>query len=198
MKFALLFFLHLLLLSADSRGQESRALTVDDVPGILQILEAECDVPNQTTDGEWLSYASSTENARLRCIAQLTQVGMPAEALILEAAEGAKPEYSEMLTLSLAAIGNSEAASSTAALMLKSKMPAVRVCAAFILRRLKDKRFIEHLKKALNDPFKRKDGSCVTIGDGMVYPVRLIATGALVGMGVPIEDIRKIGGQIKE
>ena len=79
-----------------------------------------------------------------------------------------------------------------AGLMLKSKQPAVRVCAAFELRRLKDKKLVGPFKQALTDSFKREDGGCVRIGDGMIYPVRLIASDALVELGVPFDEVRKL------
>lgn len=85
-----------------------------------------------------------------------------------------------------------------AALPQTSKFPAVRVCAAHELRRLKDPRMIDHFKKALKDPYKRRAGACVRRAEGLIYPVRGIASAALLDLAVPFSEIRKLRGVIGE
>jgi hypothetical protein len=142
-------------------------------------------------------YVSRTEKARLDAITRLKSFGAHALPLVLGASKHATNEYQEMLTVALAAMREDDAIFATATLMLVSERPAVRVCAALVLRGLKDKRTIDQFKKALMDPYYRQDGGCIRVGDGQIYPVRLIASDALVELGVPFEEIQRMRGETR-
>ena len=125
-------------------------------------------------------------------MAQLKRAGGAAVGEARRELEQAQGEYREMLTIALAALGDEPAVIEASDLMLHSKRAPVRVCAAWELRALADKRTVEYFKRALHDPYQRQDGSCVPIGDGMVYPVRVFATDGLVQLGMPLEEVRKL------
>lgn len=157
----------------------------------LSFLKKECDDPKMSNGCEWTSYCSATELARFRCIKQLKSLGDEAQGEARREMVAAKGEYKQMLTVTLAAFGDSTSIWQAGQLMLHARLPAVRVCAAMELSRRKDSRMLEPFKLALADGFKRRDGSCVS--HGMIYPVRLIASDALVDLGMSLEDVRKIG-----
>jgi hypothetical protein len=169
----------------------------DQARSALVRLKAQCDVPGQSDKALRLMYVSATERARREAIAQLKSLGGEIVPLVRAESLYATNEYREMLTVALAALRDDAAILATADLMLVSKRPSVRVCATLELRGVKDKRTIGHFKKALRDSYKREDGSCVRIGDGVIYPVRIIASGALVEMGVPFDEVRKLRGDLK-
>src|SRR6266513_2475013 len=148
----------------------------DQARSALARLKAECDVAGQSNSSLWTSYVSATEKARHEIIAQLKSLGAEIVPFVRAEFQHGKGEYREMLTLALAALGDDAALLSAADVLLVSERPAVRVCAAWQLRGVKDKRTIEQLKKALRDSYKRQDGGCVRIGEGMIYPVRIIAS----------------------
>ena len=109
---------------------------------------------------------------------------------IVRAEKGrAEGEYQQMLTVCLAALGDAGGIAETTNLLLNAKAPAVRACAAKALRDAKDKKAIPALKMAMRDAYRREDGSCVKIGDGMCYPVRLVAGDALAALGFTREQI---------
>lgn len=175
------------------RAQASRAPLRSDagVSEVLQYLKSECDNPKVSNECAWTYYASETELARFRCIKQLKSMGDDAQAQVRRELATAKGEYRQMLTIALAAFGDNSSIYQSGQLMLHARLPAVRVCAAGELRRLKDSRMLEPFKLALADGFKRRDGSCVS--RGMIYPVRLIASDALVDLGMSLEEVRRIG-----
>jgi hypothetical protein len=161
-------------------------------PGdLLKKLKGECDNPKISNESYWTSYASETEMKRTDCINQLKSTGQRAVPLIRQEITTAKGEYKQMLTIALAAFGDNTAIWQTGRLMLKAEKPAVRFCAARQLQKLDDKRLIGPFKQALSDPFKRMSGVCVN--PGMIYPVRVIASDALVGLGMTPDEVRKIG-----
>ncbi|RYG63983.1 hypothetical protein EON80_20110 [bacterium] len=153
----------------------------------LTKLKIECDNPNISNASEWTTSRSATERKRLTCIFALKAGD---EAAVRQEIATAKGEYREMLTVALAACGDNSGIWQTSRLMLAAKTPAVRVCAASILRRLRDKRTIEPLKQALADPFERRDGTCVN--PQMIFPVRRIASDALVASGLSLDEVRKL------
>ena len=185
------------LLSHSPLGRAEDNTTASRTKAALARLKAECDVPGQTNASLWTSYISATEKARHEAIGQLQTLGSGVVPLVRAEFQQATNEYREMLTVALAALRNDAAILEGADLMLTSKRPAVRVGAAMELRGIKDKRTLGHFKKALQDPFEREDGGCVRIGDGMIYPVRIIASDALVGLGVPVDEVRKLRGNIR-
>jgi hypothetical protein len=169
---------------------DARARPADSISDILKKLKNECDNPKISNDSAWISYCSETELKRIGCIAALKLLGPVAEAQVRQELAAAKGEYREMLVVTLAAFGDNTSIWQAGRLMVKAKLPAVRVCAALELRRRKDKRLIEPFKQALADPFQRMDGRCVM--PGMLYPIRNIATDALVGLGIELDEVRKL------
>jgi hypothetical protein len=164
----------------------------------LTRLKAECDVQGQTNESLWNAYVSATEKARHEAIAQLKPLGKETVAEVRRELEHAGGEYQEMLVITLAALGDGKALTQASELMLRAERAAVRVCAAWELRALKDKKTLKYFKQALHDPYKREDGSSARIGDGMIYPVRIIAAGALVDLGVPFHEVRELRGDTNQ
>jgi len=185
------------LLSVVQQGRAEDGTALPKAREALTRLKAECDVPGQTNASLWTAYVSATEKARHEAITQLKSLGGETVAEVRHELERADGEHKEMLTITLAALGDDKAVTQASELMLHSKRAAVRVCAAWELQGLKDKRTLEYFKQALHDPYERKDGSCVPIGDGMIHPVRVIASDALVGLGVPFEEVRKLRGDAR-
>ncbi len=181
-------------LSVVQHGLANDEAALSNARGALTRLKAECDVSGQTNASLWTSNVSATEKARREAIAQLKLLDSKIVALVQTELQHATNEYREMLTVALAALRDDAEVLAAAELMLASQNPAVRVCASLELRSLKDKRIITHFKKALSDPYQRKDGSCVLVGDGTIFPVRMIASDALVELGVPFDEVRKLRG----
>jgi hypothetical protein len=196
MKLRLAMFLVALLSVAQHCKAEENAVLMKASEALTR-LRAECDVPGQTNAAVWTAYVSATEKARHEVIAQLKTLGGEIAVEVRRELEHARGEYREMLVITLAALGDEKAVTQASELMLHSERPAVRVCAAWELRGLKDKRTLAYFKQALQDPYKRKDGSRVQIADGMVYPVRIIASDALVDLGVPFDEVRKLRGDVR-
>jgi hypothetical protein len=171
--------------------------SAEKVRSALLRLRDECDVPGQSNHSLWTMYVSRTEKARLGAITELKSLGAHALPLVRDASKHATNEYQEMLTVALAAMREDDAILATATLMLDSRRPAVRVCAAMVLRGLEDERTIEQFKKALLDPYHRQDGGCIRDGDGHIYPVRLIASDALAELGVPFEEVQRMRGETR-
>ena len=97
-----------------------------------------------------------------------------------------------MLTITMAVLGDKAAVNLAAQLMLNSDKPAVRIVAALELRRLKDKTLLEPFKRAMTDSFKRQRGGCLG-PEMMIFPVRTIASDALVDLGMSLEEVRRFG-----
>jgi len=151
---------------------------------LLAELEAECAQPKTPDKPVWTSYLSETERIRWRIMTALQEQKAIAIRAIQADYATAKGEYRDMLTVTLASLGESNAVAQATNLLLSAKSPAVRICAAKALRDAKDKTAIPALKVAMRDPYRREDGGCVKIGDGMCYPVRIVASCALADMGV--------------
>ncbi len=171
--------------AADAPPQPVRSSTE-----VLNDLKKECDNPKVSNESYFTSYLSKTELNRSKYIGELKAMGDVAVSSVRQELPPAKGEYKQMLVVALAALGDNTAIWQASRLMLKAQLPAVRVCAAHELRKLQDKRLIEPFKQAFSDTFQRMDGSCVN--KRMIYPVRLIASSALVKLGIPFEEIQKL------
>ena len=180
-----------LMISPGATHPANTSLPTLSIVASLSKLKLECDRSHLSNESRWTSYLSATEVERGDCIANLKTAREAALPQVRKELETAKGEYKEMLTIALAALGDEAALNQTGELMLKAQKPAVRVCAARELRRLKNKGLIEPFKQALADPFKRSDTSCLK--RGMIYPVRLIASDALVDLGLSLDEVRKLG-----
>ena len=186
-------YLFAVLLIAQSLAYSAEPLTtpVQKAKIALQQLKEQCDNPKVSNDSQWTSFASKTETVRRQSIHDLKSLGDVGFAAVHSEVRTAKNEYKQMLTVTLAALGDKDAVPETAKLMLQAEKPAVRFVAAAELRGLKNEELMPSFKKALSDPFKRRDGSCV--GPRIIYPVRLVASDALVDLGMQLEEVRKIG-----
>lgn len=158
-------------------------------------LKAECDFPGQPAEAMG-SFISSPESHRLEAIWSLKSAPNEAVVEIRRDSLSAPPEYKQMLTIALAVLGDPQALTNACELMLKSDKPAVRVCAAAALRRLAKKEALESFKQALHDPYKRRNRDCAPIAYEFYYPVRYIASSAVVELGVPFEEVQKIRGEM--
>jgi len=156
--------------------------------GLLVELKKECEHPTSPDKPEWLSYLSPTERIRWCILDELQKQKESALPIVMTEAKTAKGEYYQMLTIVMAVLGDSSSITTTADLLIKAKSPAVRVCAAKALRVVKDRSTISALKQAMHDPYHREDGSCVKVGDGMCYPVRIVAGDALAELGLTREQ----------
>jgi hypothetical protein len=189
------------------------------VAQVVAALRKECSNPTTPDKPESMSYVSATEHIRWKLVCELAErkeSGIPLVKTARKKAEDdiqtgdriervekdnppvkpepAKPEADlrDMLTVSLALMGDKDGVAETAQLLLQSKSPAVRVCSAMALRQLKDKSTLQALKAALHDPYKREDGACCKIDDGMCHPVRIVAQCALVEMGLTLDEVKRI------
>ena len=189
----------MLLSVSDGNCQSVVAGPTNIVELQLQKLQKECE--NPTLTGQSRDYVSVTEWIRHECVTNLKSLGPEIIPEVRKHADDhAVGVYKDMLTIALAALGDDSATTNAAQLMLESTNATIRVCAAFELRKTKNKKLIEPFKKALNDTYKRPSGMDVGSGDRikLIYPVRIIASDALVELGVPFEEVRKLRGDYEE
>jgi hypothetical protein len=155
------------------------------VEALLAQLEQECD-----PDSPWNDYASSskappTERHRRMILEQLH--GMSAVALAEVKARLENPphnEFGQMLIVLAAAFGDATKVIPAARLMAYSEHPAVRLCAARELAKLRDPLTIEWFEYAATH-----DDRCVRNDDRgsfveYFYPVRAVAGLALKDFGL--------------
>ena len=173
----------LLMVQSLASSAEQPTTVTQRAKTALQKLKEQCDNPRVSNESYWTSYASNTELLRRQSIRDLKPLGEVGLAAVRRESASAKGEYRQMLSVVLAALGDKEAVPQTVKLMLQANRPAVRFVAAAELGGLKNKQLI--------DPFKRRDGSCVE--PRIIYPVRLVASGALTDLGLTLEEVRKIG-----
>ena len=160
---------------------------------ILKLMRCECDIEKSWEQTEWTSYLSPSECTRLKLLKAIPKLKDFKKELVVDEIKNATGEYREMLFLMLAIVGDNAAYEETKTLLLESKYPSVRILSGMSLRMLNKKDSIDCLKKALNDSFRRADGSCTSQGR-LIYPVRLVASDALVTLGFPFEKVRKLRG----
>ena len=181
-----------------------RALKRDMVPEmrtratqVLGELKAEALRPTKPDQAVRVSYASAAEIAIGQALSKLAALGQPVRDLVEREAQGAEGDHAKVLDMALARLGDRSRVARVAAHLTGSPSVTIRFCACVTLRQLKDRSAIPALKNALRDPYHRQDGSCMRIGDGEVYPVRIVAADALIDLGEDPKKIRRILRQEK-
>lgn len=147
---------------------------------ILKSLEHECDPANPEGDYGWTQKSPPTEQRREKLIEQCVNIG-PALLPDVQAAmkSTTNPELRGMMIVLSAALGDGNAVESAAKEMLWADSPAVRLCAAQTLRRLRDPRTTGWLENALlDDHFVQNGGDCGGQLE-LFFPVRVTAELAL-------------------
>jgi hypothetical protein len=160
---------------------------------VLADLRREALHPTDPDRAVFISNASQAELAICGGLEKLRSLGEPAKDLVEEAAKTAEGNYAKILDMALARLGDRNRLAKVADHLTAADSPTVRFCAATTLRMVRDKSSIPALRKALRDPYQRQDASCVRLGDGTIYPVRMIAADALIDLG---EDPKEVRAQI--
>lgn len=168
---------------AETRGRATQ---------VLGELKAEALSPTEPDRSAFMSYASPAELAICRSLSKLAALGQPVKDLVEREAETAEGDHAKVLDMALALLGDRSRIARVAAHLNESSSHTMRFCACSTLRRLRDRLAIPALKKALRDPYHRQDGSCQRIGDGEIWPVRVVAAGALIDLGEDPKKVREI------
>ena len=157
---------------------------------LLAALKQECEHPEAPDQPRWMSYLSATEVNRWRILLELARRKQEALQAVVAVKVTANTEYAQMLSVAAGYLGNTNAAIvELPELLTNSPSPAVRVCAARVLRELRQKSAIPALQTALLDPYQRVDGECDEGRNSLCYPVRIVAADALVVLGVNRQEI---------
>ena len=156
--------------------------------GILARLRHECDPANPDADYSWFQRSMPTERKREAILSDSREIGVKLlPELRRELARERDSEMRGMLWVMAADLGDEAAMVQTTQELEWSWFPAVRMSAVRTLRRLRDRRSIECLLRALQDEHFVVNGGCGTLREKF-YPVRifarlalqeLVATGAL-------------------
>lgn len=162
---------------------------------IMDRLQHECDPANAETDYSWSQMSLPTEK-KLEAILQDCRLLGP--SLLPQIRGQIKTEKNDelrgMWIVVAAALHDAEYLESAGQQMVWSSFPALRICAAKTLRRLRDRRSIDWFMGALNDPHFFVNGHCGLQRENF-YPVRSIAEIALkeiMADQYPGDDVIKI------
>ena len=164
---------------------------------LLAELAAEVRHPTKPDQPARMSYAAAAEIKIGRCLFALAELGQPVRAVVEQETKDAKGDHAKTLDMALALLGDRGRVARVASHLTDSPSAMVRFCACRTLRRLKDRSAIPALRKALRDPYRRMDGSCVRVGDGMIHPLRLVAADALIDLGEDPKQVRALMRQEK-
>jgi hypothetical protein len=180
------------------RLQAGQALHKDMLPeirskaqAILADLKAESLNPTRPDDPVRMGMLSEAENKIGRHLSRLATFGEPVKDLVAQAAASAEGDYAKVLEMALVRLGDRTKVSRVAASLTDSPSPTIRACAALTLRLSRDRSVIPALRKALRDPYQRRDGSDVGPRDRLVYPVRMLAADALIELGENAKEVRE-------
>ena len=146
--------------------------------GILSRVRHECDPTNPDADYSGTLRTMPTERKREAILADVREIGarlLP--GVRRELAREKDSEVQGMLTVMAAALGDEAAIVQAGREMAWSGYPAVRICAARTLRRLRDRRTAEWFLVALEDDHFVVNGE-------KFYPVRNLARLALQELAV--------------
>jgi len=182
----------------DVRLAAGEALKRDMVPEmraraqqVLAELRREALHPTEPNISAQMSYGSQAENTICGCLDKLTALGDPVKDLVEGAAKEAEGDHAKVLDMALARLGDRARVAQVANHLTSAESHTIRFCAAVTLRILGDRSTIPALRTALRDSYHRQDGSCVRIGDGEIYPVRIVVADALIELGEDPDQIRK-------
>jgi hypothetical protein len=157
---------------------------------ILHDLRHECDPANPDADYSWSQRSMPTERKREAIIQRCRNLGaklLPKVRGTLEFEQD--DEVRGMLTVIAAALGDSTACVPAAKEMVWSEFPALKISAAWTLRRLHDPRMVPWFRIALKDSHFIVNGGCGAYRE-LFFPVRTLAQIALREMGVePLDEV---------
>lgn len=162
---------------------------------ILATLRAEATHPTRPDAPARMSYASQAEQTICGCLNKLSALGEPVKDLVENELKRAQGDHASVLHMALLRLGGKSRLPRVADDLVASSSHTTRFCAAMTLRIVADPSAIAALRQALRDPYHRQDGSCVRIGDGDIYPIRIVAADALVDLG---EDPKAIREELKK
>lgn len=154
---------------------------------VLERLKAECNPRSITNEYVFSMTAQPTEAARGGLLNELVLLRNEEPVLKVirqRLARRDTTEYSEMLQVLMLGLGDRESLRSVGELMVLSEYPAVRICAARVLRRLHDVESGEYFIDALGDARFVRNDAC-GMHPGKYFPVRTIAALALHEMNLP-------------
>ena len=164
-----------------------------EVRVLLSNLEKECHPESPANAYAWSSNAPPTERHRRELLERLHALKAAAAAEVrCRLQEQRCDEFGEMLVVLAAALGERAMIRPSAMLMAYSDHPAVRLCAARELRKLRDPQTIEWFEYAAS-----QDDRCVR-NDGcgrsteLFYPVRAAAVLALKDMGIELSSDERL------
>ena len=171
---------------APPRSNESESAPLDVVQW-LKALEVECDPATLGNDYEWSQSTQPTERRRMELLTKLQAKPRETAAAISRLAlnPAANDERAQMLTLARLDAKDLPSVQRVCRLMVWSGYPAVRICAARLLRELKNPACEEWFTLALQDERVVMNNACGLDADGRIYPVRLIAELALRDLKEP-------------
>lgn len=180
----------------DVRLATGRALQKDMDPEIrtkgselLVRLKGESQHLSDKDPAAFMSYASGGELAINRNLGNLTVLGRPALELVRAETIRAAGDYSAVLDMALLRLGDKSKVEKVCEHLVGSTKSSIRLCAAFTLVVAGNRTAIPALRKALQDPYHRTDGSC--LNRDQVYPVRIVAQGTLSRLERDLGDVSK-------
>jgi HEAT repeat protein len=133
-------------------------------------------------------YLASSSTFRLQFMRVIEGLGSDAIGPARSAAEESSAEAREWMLLARAGAGDADAVTSLRELLKSSRSGAVRMTAARLLGRFRDRSAIPELRTALGDPFAAPaDQSDLRTRSSFFYPVREQAAGALRALGVKVQ-----------
>ena len=168
------------------RSNESESAPLD-VLQWLKALEVECDPATLGNDYEWNQSTQPTERRRMELLKKLQAKPRETASAIYRLAlnPAVNDERAQMLTLARLDAKDLPSVQRVCRLMVWSGYPAVRICAARLLRELKNPACEEWFTLALQDERVVMNNACGLDADGRIYPVRLIAELALRDLKEP-------------
>ena len=175
------------ILALDLKEHQSDEPVRPGVEQWLKALEVECDPATIGNDYEWSQSTQPTERRRMDLLKKLhASPRETADAISHLALNPAvNDERAQMLSLARLDPRNLPSVLRVCKLMVWSGYPAERICAARLLRELKNPACEEWFTLALQDERVVMNNACGLDADGRIYPVRLIAELALRDLKQP-------------
>jgi hypothetical protein len=163
------------------------------VQEILAVLKAESLHPTRPDAPVWTSFGSEAENTINHNLSRLADFEQPIRDMVVREASSAEGDYARVLEMALVRLGDRNRVANVSNTLTNSPSPTLRCCAALTLRLSGDRAAIPALKKALQDPYQRENGSDVRMPgqSRMIYPVRILAADALISLGEDAQEVRK-------
>lgn len=159
--------------------------------GLLAAIEKEARDPTDPDKPERMSIGSKAENAICSAMQKLADLGEPVKGLVEDAVKTASGDHAKVLNMALVYLGDRTKIAGVADDLVASRSPTIRFCAARTLRIAKDRAALAALRKALKDPYRRADGSCLGKENKTIHPIRVIVADALIDLGENAATVRQ-------